>query len=158
MADAPPLRIIGDGPLRSELEGLAEQLRVNARFVGGQGSDAVAAAMRASTALCVPSRTATNGDEEGLPMVVLEAAAHRLPLIAYTAGGIAEAVTDGETGLLLRATRRGLPGACKRCWATTSWRSGSAARPAGAWNRASRSMTAPRASRTSTTRCPRATR
>ncbi len=101
MADAPPLRIIGDGPLRSELEGLAEQLRVNARFVGGQGPDAVAAAMRASTALCVPSRTATNGDEEGLPMVVLEAAAHRLPLIAYTAGGIAEAVTDGETGFVL---------------------------------------------------------
>ena len=49
---------------------------------------------------CLPSETASNGDSEGLGMVILEAMAHQLPVVATQHGGIPEAVLDGQTGLL----------------------------------------------------------
>jgi glycosyltransferase involved in cell wall biosynthesis len=91
---APPLLVIGDGPLRRDLERHAESLRVKARFVGARDPAYVAEAMASAIALCVPSKS------EGLPTVCLEAAAARLPVVGYPAGGIPEAVVDGETGLL----------------------------------------------------------
>jgi glycosyltransferase involved in cell wall biosynthesis len=50
--------------------------------------------------LAAPSRTARDGDTEGLPTTVLEAAARCLPVVATRHSGIPEAVSDGETGLL----------------------------------------------------------
>jgi colanic acid/amylovoran biosynthesis glycosyltransferase len=97
---APPLLVIGDGPLRRELEALARTLRVNATFVGARDSEYVARAMAASVALCLPSQTAPNGDQEGLPIVVLEAGAAGVPVVSYASAGIPEAVVHGETGLL----------------------------------------------------------
>lgn len=47
---------------------------------------------------CLPSAY-----PEGLPTVILEAGALRLPVIASTAGGIAEVIHDGETGLIIPA-------------------------------------------------------
>ncbi len=94
MSDAPPLLVIGDGPQRAELERLAAQRRVAASFLGAREPEYVRRAMAKSVALCLPSRT------EGLPTVCLEAAAARLPVVSYPAGGIPEAVVDGETGLL----------------------------------------------------------
>lgn len=92
--DAPPLLVIGDGPQRPELEQLAQRLRVRASFAGAREPEYVAQAMARGIAFCVPSR------REGLGMVFLEAGAARLPVISYASGGIAEAVIDGETGLL----------------------------------------------------------
>lgn len=97
---APPLMIIGDGPLRGDLERLARRLRVNATFAGARDPGYVAEAMAASIALCVPAQTAPNGDQEGLGMVFLEAAALSRPTVSYASGGVPEAVIHGETGLL----------------------------------------------------------
>ena len=97
---APPLLVIGEGPLRGELERLAQSLRVDARFVGARGSEYVAQAMAASIAVCLPSQTAADGDQEGLPIVVLEAGAAGVPVVSYVSAGIPEAVVHGETGLL----------------------------------------------------------
>ena len=99
ISDAPPLVVIGDGPLRSDLELLARRLRVSATFVGARDPGYVADAMAASIALCVPSQMAPNGDREGLRMVFLEAAAWSLPAVSY-ARRVPEAVVHGETGLL----------------------------------------------------------
>jgi colanic acid/amylovoran biosynthesis glycosyltransferase len=98
--DPPRLVVIGDGPLREDLERRAERLRVNAIFLGARDPGFVAKAMAASIAVCVPSQTAPNGDQEGLPTVLLEAAAARLPVVGYVSAGIPEAVVHGETGLL----------------------------------------------------------
>ena len=49
----------------------------------------------------LPSVTASNGDEEGTPTVLLEAAYHRLPVLATRHAGIPEVVADGESGMLV---------------------------------------------------------
>jgi colanic acid/amylovoran biosynthesis glycosyltransferase len=96
------LVIIGDGPLRSELEQLALSQRVPAEFLGVQGPDAVRGWMQRARVLSNPSVTAANGDTEGLPMVFAEAQATGLPVVSTLHSGIPEGVRDGETGLLAR--------------------------------------------------------
>ncbi|HEY3990295.1 MAG TPA: glycosyltransferase [Acidobacteriaceae bacterium] len=94
------LVVIGDGPLRGELEQLAGSLRVPAKFLGVQGPDAVRDWMQRAWVLSNPSVTAANGDTEGLGMVFAEAQATGLPVVSTRHGGIPEVVRDGETGLL----------------------------------------------------------
>jgi glycosyltransferase involved in cell wall biosynthesis len=57
--------------------------------------------MRRASVLAAPSLTAADGDAEGLPNVVVEAAASGLPVVATHHSGIPEAVIDGETGFLV---------------------------------------------------------
>ncbi|HWE13265.1 MAG TPA: glycosyltransferase [Solirubrobacteraceae bacterium] len=100
LPDPPSVDVIGEGPLRADLERLADDLRVPARFLGSRDPEYVARAMSSSLLLCVPCKAAASGDQDGLPMVFLEAAAHRLPVVSYASGGVPEGVADGETGLL----------------------------------------------------------
>jgi colanic acid/amylovoran biosynthesis glycosyltransferase len=97
------LEIYGDGPLRPQLEREAAGLGVGERiaFCGHTSADHVAARLRSAWLLAAPSCTAANGDGEGLPNVVVEAAASGLPVIGTRHAGIPEAVRDGETGLLV---------------------------------------------------------
>ncbi len=91
---------IGDGPLQKTMQLYAEQHRVDATFLGTRTPGEVARVLTASRMLAAPSRTARDGDTEGLPTTVLEAAALGLPVVATRHSGIPEAVTDGATGLL----------------------------------------------------------
>jgi len=95
------LVIIGDGPLRGALERQARQLGDRIRFLGELSSDEVANWMRRASVLAVPSLTAADGDAEGLPNVVVEAAASGLPVVGTAHSGIPEAVDDGTTGFLV---------------------------------------------------------
>lgn len=90
--------IIGDGPLLDDLRAAASGLDVT--FTGSLPPDEVAAHLAAARMLAAPSRTAADGDEEGLPTTILEGAAYGLPVVATRHSGIPEAVLDGETGLL----------------------------------------------------------
>jgi glycosyltransferase involved in cell wall biosynthesis/2-polyprenyl-3-methyl-5-hydroxy-6-metoxy-1,4-benzoquinol methylase len=94
-----PVHVVGDGPLRAELERQAEGLDVT--FHGWTAPETVHRMMREAAVLCGPSKRASNGDSEGLPITILEAMARRLPVVATTAAGIPEAVVDGETGVLV---------------------------------------------------------
>jgi len=89
--------------LEAKLEKLAEQYGVAnlVTFHGARTQDEIRTLLRDSDVLCLPSVTAYNGDAEGLGMVVLEAAASGVPVVATRHGGIVEAVRDGETGLLV---------------------------------------------------------
>jgi len=88
------LVMVGDGPQRAAIEALAGQF-LNVRCVGWAASEAVRGWMRRATALIVPSLWPDNS-----PMVIYEACALGLPVIAAQVGGIPELVRDGENGLL----------------------------------------------------------
>jgi glycosyltransferase involved in cell wall biosynthesis len=92
------LVVIGDGPLRGDLERRAGP---SVQFLGALPPDEVASWMRRAAVLAAPSLTAGDGDAEGLPNVVVEAAASGLPVVATLHSGIPEAVADGDTGFLV---------------------------------------------------------
>jgi glycosyltransferase involved in cell wall biosynthesis len=98
------LVVIGAGPLRAKLERRAADLGVAARvrWLGAVAHAEVRDWLQRAAVLCLPSCTAANGDAEGLPGVLLEAAASGVPVVATRHGGIPEAVEDGETGYLVR--------------------------------------------------------
>jgi glycosyltransferase involved in cell wall biosynthesis len=98
------LVVIGAGPLRTKLERRAAELGLAARvrWLGAVAHAEVRDWLQRAAVLCLPSCTAANGDAEGLPGVLLEAAASGVPVVATRHGGIAEAVEDGTTGFLVR--------------------------------------------------------
>jgi glycosyltransferase involved in cell wall biosynthesis len=100
MAGLPGARlvVIGDGPLRGRLERRAGP---EVQFLGSRSADEVAQWMRRASVLAAPSLTAADGDAEGLPNVVVEAAASGLPVVATHHSGIPEAVEEGGTGFLV---------------------------------------------------------
>jgi glycosyltransferase involved in cell wall biosynthesis len=87
------LLIAGGGPQERELEELAGELGVHARFLG-QRED-VADLMAACDGFVQSSMV------EGLPLVLLEAASSGLPAVVSDAGGVSEVVLDGRTGLVV---------------------------------------------------------
>lgn len=97
------LTLIGDGPLKPELDAQISALGLTnrVRFPGFIYEDAVKREMAAAHLFLHPSRTTADGDREGVPNAMLEAMATGLPVVATNHGGIPEAVTDGEGGLLV---------------------------------------------------------
>jgi len=89
------LVIAGDGPLRPSMEQLASDLGVTERvkFLGTRRD--IPALMNAADAYVISSAW------EGMPMVLLEAAASGLPIVATDVGGNSEVVIDGKTGFLV---------------------------------------------------------
>jgi len=101
LSSAPSLTVIGDGPLRAGLQERAAGVGVRVEFLGLRSSEEVRAAMARASVVVVPSRRASNGDCEGLPVVSMEAAASGRPVIAYAHSGLVESVLDQRTGLLV---------------------------------------------------------
>jgi colanic acid/amylovoran biosynthesis glycosyltransferase len=96
-------RIVGEGPERAALEreaaslGLSGQVTLLGPFSGRQLSRHYAEAH----AFVLPSLKAENGWQETQGVVIQEAQASGLPVIATRTGGIPECVIDGQTGLLV---------------------------------------------------------
>lgn len=94
------ITVIGDGPLRVELEATAAGLGLNIRFLGFLDQPEMLTQMQRHVLLCAPSITADNGDAEGLPTVLVQAAASGLPVVGYIHGGIPEVVRSEVNGIL----------------------------------------------------------
>jgi glycosyltransferase involved in cell wall biosynthesis len=92
------LIIVGDGPLRKHLNAMAVTLDRRVHFLGELTPEKIREQMSKARILCLPSVTASNGDSEGLPTVLLEAQACGLPVVTSSCGSQNEAVLDKVTG------------------------------------------------------------
>jgi phosphatidylinositol alpha-1,6-mannosyltransferase len=101
------LVVIGDGPLRDELEQLAHTAGVGGavRFLGAVSDEERNRWLRRAHLFAMPSRLPDDGRAgEGFGIVYMEAAAYGLPVVAGNVAGALDAVADGETGLLVDPT------------------------------------------------------
>jgi glycosyltransferase involved in cell wall biosynthesis len=98
------LDVYGDGPERDRLETMASRSAApdRIRLHGAVSYDTVRGAYQNADVLVMPSRHDTETDDrDGLPNVLIEAAAAMCPVIGTPIGGITDLVRDGETGLIV---------------------------------------------------------
>lgn len=94
------LVIVGDGPLREELENQAKPQGNKVLFLGSKTHEELSTIYASADIFVAPSITAKDGDQEGFGLVIIEAMASGLPVVASKSGGIVDIITHGENGLL----------------------------------------------------------
>lgn len=97
------LKIIGDGEQRKELE---KQIKENKmedfiQLLGWQSQEEINQAIEKSDLLLQLSRTASNGDMEGIPVVLMESMAKGKLVLSTKHSGIPELIDDDENGWLV---------------------------------------------------------
>ncbi|MCE0764490.1 glycosyltransferase family 4 protein [Pseudonocardia kujensis] len=135
------LLVVGDGPDRDRLPRLAARNGVGEHvvFTGAVPAEELAAHQAVGDAFALPCRTRGGGlDVEGLGIVLLEASACGVPVVAGDSGGAPETVREGETGhvvdgrdraalvdaladLLADPDRARKMGAAGRAWMQEEW-------------------------------------
>ncbi|MFP4157541.1 MAG: glycosyltransferase [Opitutales bacterium] len=97
------LVMIGDGPLLPACRQWARQHNLDeaVTFAGVQSRKTVSRMLAGSRVFVQHSVCAENGDREGLPLAILEAGAHGLPVVATRHAGIPDAVRGGQDGFLV---------------------------------------------------------
>lgn len=93
---------IGGGGLSDLLQDMAQDAGIAQRITwrGACDQPEVIAAMRASDLFVLPSRVAADGDRDGLPNVLMEAASQLLPILSTPVSAIPEFIDSGTHGLL----------------------------------------------------------
>jgi glycosyltransferase involved in cell wall biosynthesis len=90
-----PLKIVGTGPLDSELRARAADRGLNVEFLGMRSRAETIKLMQDAVLLVLPSEWF-----EGFPLVITESYASGTPVVASRIGGLPELVRDGVTGTL----------------------------------------------------------
>jgi glycosyltransferase involved in cell wall biosynthesis len=95
------LMLVGDGPLRAELEALVDELGLRSAVTmpGALRHEDMAELLASASLVAIPSRW------EGMPLIALEAAAAGRAVVATPVQGLADVVVDGETGVLVPPER-----------------------------------------------------
>lgn len=95
------LVVVGTGPSEADLHQLAAQHRISdrVRFLGYCSRDTVRIENARSDLFVLPTHS------EAFANVILEAMSAGLPVVASRVGGVAEAVVDGKTGILVEPQR-----------------------------------------------------
>jgi glycosyltransferase involved in cell wall biosynthesis len=89
------LLVVGDGPMRKELETKAKEINIKATFVGNVPQDRVASYIRKAKLFVL------NSSYEGLPHIILEAKLTKTPVLATNAGGSSEIISHKVDGWLI---------------------------------------------------------
>jgi len=94
---------IGGGDLSAKLKEQAEKLGLSERIEwrGSRNQSEVIEALREADFFVLPSRIASDGDRDGLPNVLMEAASQELPVLSTSVSSIPEFIEDGKQGLLV---------------------------------------------------------
>jgi colanic acid/amylovoran biosynthesis glycosyltransferase len=95
------LTIVGEGPARAELERLIDELDLAScvKLTGAVGQDEILSLYRDADVFCMTSFA------EGVPVVLMEAMAQEIPVVAPAIMGIPELIEDGVSGILTRPAR-----------------------------------------------------
>jgi len=93
---------VGGGDLKDALRAQAQAAGIAGRidWKGALPQPEVVAEMQASDLFVLPSRVAADGDRDGLPNVLMEAASQALPILTTPVSAIPEFITDGVHGVL----------------------------------------------------------
>ena len=97
------LKIVGSGPLEVRIKKLIKELGLEEtiEIIGNVSDEKLLEIYNLSDLFVLPSIVDSQGNTEGLGVVLLEAMACKLPVIASNIGGIPDIIHDGETGLLV---------------------------------------------------------
>lgn len=97
------LDVIGEGPLRASARKLAEDLAIGSKvtFHGATSNDVVRRTLARSAVFVQHSLTSADGDREGWPVSIAEAAASGLPIVSTRHAEIPTQVVEGKTGYLV---------------------------------------------------------
>lgn len=95
--------IIGDGELRADLEAQVRGLGLGdvVSFAGACAAPEVAMWMQQARVMVAPCRVGTDGNQDALPTVLLEALRAGLPTVTTPVGGIPEIIEDGREGIIV---------------------------------------------------------
>ena len=95
--------VVGSGQLRESLTQVIRQLDLDGTVTleGPLDQDEVLAWYRRATVLALPCLVTGDGDRDGIPNVLVEAAACGLPIVTTPVSGIPELIEDGRSGLLV---------------------------------------------------------
>jgi glycosyltransferase involved in cell wall biosynthesis len=107
---------IGGGGLGDLLEDMAEDAGIAHRITwcGACDQPEVIEAMRAADLFVLPSRVAKDGDRDGLPNVLMEAASQLLPILSTPVSAIPEFITSGTHGVLSKDDPEALAAAIRQ--------------------------------------------
>ena len=98
----PKLTVVGDGPDRDSIRALTNELALNTdvTFAGAISNDQLPDLYRKASIFILPSIVSSDGDQEGLGLVTIEAMACGCPVVASALPAVKDVVEDGISGLL----------------------------------------------------------
>jgi len=96
------LKLAGDGPLFDEMVALSKQLGIESHvnFIGSVPHHAVSSFLNELDIFVLPCVKDSQGDMDGIPVVLMEAMLSGIPVISSELSGLPELVIDGKTGYL----------------------------------------------------------
>ena len=102
--------IVGTGPLEAELQSIIRELGLEeqVRMLGGRTQSEIRDLMEQAHVFLLTGVSASDGRVENQGLVIQEAQAMELPVVASDLGGVSEGLVDGETGYLV--TERDIEG------------------------------------------------
>ena len=95
--------IVGEGAHREALHTQINELGLagSVKLVGRRTQQEIADLLHETDIFAAPSIPTSSGKREGIPVVLMEAMASGVPVVASRLSGIPELVTDGSTGILV---------------------------------------------------------
>lgn len=95
------LIIVGDGPEKENLYQQAKNISDEIVFMGSKSHEQLKTIYSSADILVVPSIIDSKGAQEGLPTVIMEAFASKIPVVATSTGGVPDVIKNNITGMLV---------------------------------------------------------
>lgn len=97
------LYIVGTGPLETSLKKQAEEQGAKIIFLGAKTHEELPKIYASADLFVAPSIVASDGDQEGLPVSIMEAMASGLPVVSGLSGGVKDIIEDGINGYVVNS-------------------------------------------------------